>query len=99
MATAAAPGDHGVSDTETDEPVVELSVVWKGRRRCDDRTSDADNRKEADCNEQKQVTAMNTNHSASGIWQMGEKDLDVGGRYKIPKKGSEAHAWYDTICW
>ena len=85
VAAEVVAGDHGGSDAVPDEPVLKLSVVWE-RRRCDDWIFDVDNRKEADGNQQKLVTAVHTKHSASGVWQVEEKDLDVGGRYKIREK-------------
>jgi len=76
-------------DTEPDgAPVEELSVLWEGHGQCDDQTSaDPTVRNPADGDGRKRGTAVNAEHLAvPGVWRVEEKDLDVGGRYKIPKK-------------
>jgi hypothetical protein len=71
------------------EPVDESSVVREESQQCDDRTSGANMRKEANGgNERKQVTSVNAKRLTSivGAWRVERGDLDVGGRYKIPRK-------------
>jgi hypothetical protein len=81
--------DEPLVDTKPDEPVEELSVLWEGHGQCDDQTSAGPTvQNPADGDGQKRGTAVNAEHLAvPGVWwRVEEKDLDVGGRYKIPKK-------------
>jgi hypothetical protein len=53
-----------------------------------DRTSCADGREQADGDEQKRGSTVDAKQQPTLAlhWQVQEGDLDVGGRYKIPRK-------------
>jgi hypothetical protein len=90
VARAWDAGTEPVVDTESDEPLVDTKpdehVEKHGQ--CDDQTSTGPIvQNPADGNGRKRETAVNAEHLAvPGVWQMEEKELDAGGRYKIPKK-------------
>lgn len=69
---------------------MELSVEGEECRQCDNRTLGANMWKDAGGNEQKGVTEVTKKHltlsTLVGVQQVEERDLDDGGRYKIPKE-------------
>ena len=88
----AAVAVSGTVDMGTDpEPVRQClggSRADKRQAAGRDRTSCADGREQADGDEQKRESTVDAKQQPTLAlhWQLQEGDLDVGGRYKIPRK-------------